>query len=143
VTAHPRLAATVAAALITGASLQQLATARPRDYDDAAATLALHDRVRYTDGCAAYFVPPWAGVFLRAAACFARLVPGEDQELFAAPGNRALLLHVAETARLCPPQPPAARRQGPADHVEWDWRERQEAKSYEAMLAVRARPSRR
>ncbi|MFH9590117.1 hypothetical protein ACH4LS_33915 [Streptomyces luteogriseus] len=139
VTAHPRLAA----ALITGASLQQLATARPRDYDDAAATLALHDRARYTDGCAAYPVPPWAGAFLRAAACFARLVSGEDQELFAAPGNRALLLRVAETARLRPPQPPAARRQGPAGRVEWDWRERQEAKRYEAMLAVRARPSRR
>ncbi|MFJ7345819.1 hypothetical protein ACIQU3_36775 [Streptomyces sp. NPDC101110] len=143
VTAHPRLAATVAAALITGAPLQQLATARPRDYDDAAATLALHDRARYTDGCAAYPVPPWAGVFLRAAACFARLVSGQDQELFAAPGNRALLLRVAETARLRPPQPPAARRQGPAGRVEWDWRERQEAHRYEAMLAVRARPSRR
>ncbi|MDT0432960.1 hypothetical protein RM649_35755, partial [Streptomyces sp. DSM 41770] len=48
-TAHPRLAAAVAA-LFTGASLQQLATTRPRDYDDAAATLALHDRTRYTDG---------------------------------------------------------------------------------------------
>ncbi|PZH20269.1 hypothetical protein C1I97_01390 [Streptomyces sp. NTH33] len=141
--AHPRLAATIAAALFTGASLQQLATARPRDYDDDAATLALHDRARYTDGCAAYPVPPWAGVFLRAAACFARLVSGQDQELLATPGNRALLLRVAETARLRPPQPPAARRQGPAGRVEWDWRERQEANRYEAMLAVRARPSRR
>ncbi|MGW5331060.1 hypothetical protein [Streptomyces sp. NPDC004014] len=62
-TAHPRLAAAVAAALFTGASLQQLATARPCDYDDAAATLALHDRARYTDGCAAYPVPPWAVIF--------------------------------------------------------------------------------
>jgi hypothetical protein len=41
-TAHPRLAAAVAAALF-GASLQQLATARPRDYDTAAATLAAAD----------------------------------------------------------------------------------------------------
>ncbi|MEU1806773.1 hypothetical protein [Streptomyces sp. NPDC019937] len=49
-TAHPRLAAAVAAALFTSASLQQLATARPRDYDDAAATLALPDRARYTHG---------------------------------------------------------------------------------------------
>ncbi|MFF8392701.1 hypothetical protein [Streptomyces sp. NPDC016172] len=142
-TAHPRLTATVAAALITGASLQQLATARPHDYDDAAATLALHDRDRYTDGCTAYPVPPWAGVFLQTAACFAGLVSGENQDLFAAPGNRALLLRVAETARLRPPQPPMARRQGPADRVEWDWRERQEANRYEAMLALRARPSRR
>jgi hypothetical protein len=121
--AWPRLAA----ALFTGASLQQLATARPRDYDTAAATLALHDRARYTDGCAAHPVPPRAGVFLRAAACFTRLLSGEDQELLAAPGDRGHLLRMAERARLRPPQPPAARRQGPAGRVEWDWRERQEA----------------
>ncbi len=142
-TAHPRLAAAVAAALFTGASLQQLATARPRDYDDAAATLALHDRARYTDGCATHPVPPWAGIFLRAAACFARLVPGEGQELLAAPGDRAHLLRLAETARLRPPQPPTARRQGPAGRVEWDWQERQEAERYEAMPARRARPTTR
>ncbi|WKX16439.1 hypothetical protein Q4V64_54325, partial (plasmid) [Streptomyces sp. NL15-2K] len=139
-TAHPRLAAAVAAALFTGASLQQLATARPRDYDDAVATLALHDRARYTDGCAAHPVPPWAGIFLRAAACFTRLVSGEDQELLAAPGDRAHLLGVAETARLRPPQPPAARRQGPVGRVEWDWRERQEAERYKAVPASRVRP---
>lgn len=108
-TAHPRLAAAVATALFTGASFQQLATARPRDYDDAAATLALHDRVRYIDGCATHPVPPWAGVFLRTATCFTRLVCGEDQELLPAPGDRVYLLDVAETARLCPPQPPAAQ----------------------------------
>ncbi|MER7001272.1 hypothetical protein [Streptomyces sp. NPDC000410] len=142
-TAHPRLAAAVAAALFTGASLQQLATARPHDYDTAAATLALHDRARYTDGCAAYPVPPWAGVFLRAAACFTRLVSGEDQELLAAPGDRGHLLHVAETARLRPPQPPAARRIGPAGRVEWDWRERQEAERYQAVPAGRSRSPRR
>ena len=142
-TAHPRLAAAVTAALFTGASLQQLATARPRDYDTAAATLAPHDRARYTDGCAAYPVPPWAGIFLRAAACFTRLVSGEDQELLAAPGDRGHLLRVAETARLRPPQPPAARRKGPAGRVEWDWRERQEAEKYEAVPARRVRPSRR
>ncbi|MGW0191507.1 hypothetical protein ACWDV7_38125 [Streptomyces sp. NPDC003362] len=142
-TAHPRLAAALAAALFTGASLQQLATARPHDYDDAAATLALHDRARCTDGCAAYPVPPWAGIYLRAAACFTRLVSGEDQELLAAPGDRAHLLRVAETARLRPPQPPTARRKGPVGRVEWDWRERQEAERYEAIRARRARPSQR
>ncbi|GGR53144.1 hypothetical protein [Streptomyces netropsis] len=134
-TAHPRLAAAIAAALFTGASLQQLATARPRDYDDTVATLALHDRARYTDGCAAYPVPPWAGTFLRAAACFTRLLSGEDQELLAAPRDRGHLLRMAETARLRPPQPPTARRKGPAGRVEWDWRERQEAERYEAMPA--------
>ncbi|MFJ2565723.1 hypothetical protein ACIO02_22665 [Streptomyces sp. NPDC087568] len=141
-TAHPRLAAALAAVLFTGASFQQLATARLRDYDDAAATLALHDRARYTDGCAAYPVPGWARVFLRAAACFARLVSGEDQALLAEPGDRAHLLCLAETARLRPPQPPAARRTDRRGRVEWDWREQQEAKKYDAMLGVRKKSSR-
>ncbi|MGP3927234.1 hypothetical protein [Streptomyces sp. 8N616] len=141
-TAHPRLAAALAAALFTGASFQQLATAGLRDYDDAAATLALHDRARYTDGCAAYPVPGWARVFLRAAACFARLVLGDDQALLAAPGDRTHLLRLAETARLRPPQPSATRRTDRADRVEWDWREQQEAKKYDAMLGVREKPSR-
>jgi hypothetical protein len=141
-TAHPRLAAALAAALFTGASFQQLATAGLRDYDDAAATLALHDRARYTDGCAAYPVPDWARIFLRAAACFARLVPGDDQALLAAPGDRTHLLRLAETARLRPPQPPAARRTGRADRVEWDWREQQEAKKYDAIVGVCEKPSR-
>ncbi|MGW0997321.1 hypothetical protein ACWD5V_29425 [Streptomyces sp. NPDC002523] len=110
VTAHPRLAAALAAALFTGASFQQLATARPGDYDDAAATLALHDRTRYTDGCATYGVPSWARVFLKAAVCFARLAPGQDQHLLAGPHDRTHLLRVAEAARLRPPQPPASQR---------------------------------
>ncbi|WP_442538315.1 hypothetical protein [Streptomyces pseudogriseolus] len=138
-TAHPRLAAALAAALFTGASFQQLETAGLRDYDETAATLALHDRARYTDGCAAYPVPGWARVFLRAAACFARLVSGEDQALLAAPGDRTHLLRLAETARLRPPQPSAARRAG---RVEWDWRERREAEKYDAMLGVCEKPSR-
>ncbi|MFC7794775.1 hypothetical protein [Streptomyces cinereoruber] len=129
-TAHPRLAAVLATALFTGASLQQLATARSRDYDAAAGTLALHDQARYTDGCAAYPVPPWASVFLRATVCFTRLVSGEDQELLAAPGDRGHLLRVAETARLRPPQPPAARQ----SRTVWDWREQREASRYDAML---------
>ncbi|MCX5096273.1 hypothetical protein OOK36_55555 [Streptomyces sp. NBC_00365] len=141
-TAHPRLAAALAAALFTGASFQQLATAGLRDYDDAAATLALHDRARYTDGCAAHLVPGWARVFLRAAACFARLVPGDDQALLAARGDRTHLLRLAETARLRPPQPPAARRTDRAGRVEWDWREQQEAKKYDVLLGVRGEPSR-
>ncbi|MEU9797032.1 hypothetical protein AB0E27_41930 [Streptomyces sparsogenes] len=141
-TAHPRLAAALAAALFTGASFQQLATAGLRDYDDAAAKLALHDRARYTDGCAAYPVPGWARIFMRAAACFARLVLGDDQALLAAPGDLTHLLRLAETAMLRPPQPPAARPADRADRIEWDWREQQEAKRYDAMLGVPEKPSR-
>lgn len=51
----------------------------PRDYDDAAATLALHDRARYTDGCAAYPVPPWAVIFLRATAASPGLSPARTR----------------------------------------------------------------
>ncbi|WP_405669702.1 hypothetical protein [Streptomyces sp. NBC_01530] len=134
VTAHPRLAAALAAALFTGVSFQQLATARPGDYDDAAATLALHDRARYTDGCATHRVPPWARVFLKAAVCFARLAPAQDEHLLAGPHDRTHLLRVAEVARLRPPQPPAGQRTGPAGRIQWDWRERKEAQRYDAML---------
>ncbi|MCX4878127.1 hypothetical protein [Streptomyces sp. NBC_00847] len=133
-TAHPRLAAALAAALFTGVSFQQLATARPGDYDDAAATLALHDRARYTDGCATHRVPPWARVFLKAAVCFARLAPAQDEHLLAGPHDRTHLLRVAEVARLRPPQPPAGQRTGPAGRIQWDWRERKEAQRYDAML---------
>lgn len=136
-TAHPRLAAAVAAALFTGASFQQLATASPGDYDDAAATLALHDRARYTDGCATYRVPPCARVFLQAAVCFARLAPGQDQHLLAGPHDRTHMLRVAEGARLRPPQPPADQRTG---RIQWDWRERKEAQHYDAMLTRRQIP---
>ncbi|MFF0451193.1 hypothetical protein ACFYT4_33255 [Streptomyces sp. NPDC004609] len=135
-TAHPRLAAALATALFTGASFQQLATARPHDYDDHAATLALHDRTRYTDGCAAHPVPGWAHVFLKAAACFARLAPGQDQQLLAAPGDRPHLLRLAQAARLRPPQPPAARQ----SRIVWDWREQQEAGRYDTMLTPRGKP---
>ncbi|MFI0736022.1 hypothetical protein ACH4S9_44665 [Streptomyces sp. NPDC021225] len=136
-TAHPRLAAAVAASLFTGASFHQLATACPGDYDDAAATLTLHDRARYTDGCATYRVPPWARVFLKAAVCFARLEPGQDPHLLAGPHDRTHLLRVAEGARLRPPQPPADQRTG---RIEWDWRERKEAQHYDAMLTRHQTP---
>ncbi|MGW5639767.1 hypothetical protein [Streptomyces sp. NPDC003832] len=141
VTAHPRLAAALAATLFTGASFQQLATARPHDYDPAAATLALHDRIRYTDGCATHPVPGWARVFLDAATLFARLAPGQDQHLLAQPGDRPHLLNLAETARLRPPQPPTAHRMGPAGHTVWDWREQHEASHYDTMLTPRTKPS--
>jgi hypothetical protein len=130
-TAHPRLAAALAAASFTGAAFQQLATARPGDYDDTAATLALHDRARYTDGCATHRAQPWARTFLKAAVCFARLAPAQDQHLLADPHDRTHLLRVAEAARLRPPQPPAGQRTG---RIQWDWHERKEAQRYDTML---------
>ncbi|MFF0052707.1 hypothetical protein [Streptomyces sp. NPDC005498] len=132
-TAHPRLAAALAGAIFTGASFQQLATARTED-SDGAAVLALHDPTRYTDGCAAYPVPEWARVFLRAAVHFAQLAPTEDQRLLASLDDRALLLRSAEAAKLRPPQPPAGRRTSPRGHVEWTWREREEAERHSGLL---------
>ncbi|MEK8146679.1 hypothetical protein NKH18_51625 [Streptomyces sp. M10(2022)] len=87
------------------APLQQLATARPRlrrhrGHARPARPRPLHRRLRRLP------VPPWAGTFLRAAACFTRLASGEDQELLTVPGDRGHLLRMAETARLRPPSRP-------------------------------------
>jgi hypothetical protein len=79
-------------------------------------------RTAATYGCATYGVPPWARVFLQTAVCFARLAPGQDQYLLACLHDRTHLLRVAEAARLCPPQPPAAQGTG---RTQWDWRERE------------------
>ncbi|MBO0916736.1 hypothetical protein J1C73_21205, partial [Streptomyces laculatispora] len=127
-TAHPQLSAALAATLFTGASFQQLATARSDDFRDAPATLALHDRTRFTDGCATHHVPPWARVFLRAAARYAHLTGASH--LLAGPGDRPAVLRLAETAGLRPPQPPVAVRAGKRGAVVWDWREVREAHGY-------------
>ncbi|MBZ9593635.1 hypothetical protein K7B06_00785 [Streptomyces erythrochromogenes] len=124
-TAHPSRAAALAAAIATGASFQQLTTARTDGFHPADHTLTLHDRTRYTDGCAIYPIPPWAAVYLHAAARFAHLT--STPHLLAAPTDRPALLRLAETIGIRPPQPPAGRagtRPGP---VVWDWREQREA----------------
>ncbi|WP_420082974.1 hypothetical protein [Streptomyces sp. JL4002] len=124
-TAHPSRAAALAAAIATGASFQQLTTARTDGFHPADHTLTLHDRTRYTDGCAIYPIPAWAAVYLHAAARFAHLT--STPHLLAAPTDRPALLRLAETIRTRPPQPPAGRagtRPGP---VVWDWREKREA----------------
>ncbi|MFI1869193.1 hypothetical protein [Streptomyces jumonjinensis] len=127
-TAHPRLAAALASALFTGASFQQLATARSNDFHDALALLALHDRTRFTDGCATHPVPAWATVFLRAATYYARLTGTTC--LLAEPGERPALLRLAGTARLRPPQPPGAQNASRPGTAVWDWREVREARGY-------------
>ncbi|MFB6784600.1 hypothetical protein ACFCX0_46965 [Streptomyces sp. NPDC056352] len=127
-TAHPRLAAALASTLFTGASLQQLATARSDDFHDAPALLALHDQTRFTDGCATHPVPAWAAVFLRAATHYAHLTG--TTHLLAEPGERPAVLRLAETARLRPPQPPGAQNAGRPGTVVWDWREVREARGY-------------
>ncbi|MEK8142817.1 hypothetical protein NKH18_13250 [Streptomyces sp. M10(2022)] len=61
--------------------------------------LALHDRAATPTAAPPTSYQPWAGIFLRAAAGFTRLVSGEGQELVATPGDRGYLLRVTETAR--------------------------------------------
>ncbi|MFE3578222.1 hypothetical protein [Streptomyces vinaceus] len=125
-TAHPRLAAALASTLFTGASFQQLATARSDDFHDTPALLTLHDQTRFTDGCATHPVPAWATVFLRAAAHYARLTAAAH--LLAEPGERSALLRLAEAVRLRPPQPPGSQNAGRPGTVVWDWREAREAR---------------
>ncbi|MET8538438.1 hypothetical protein ABZV67_43850 [Streptomyces sp. NPDC005065] len=135
VTAHPQLAAALASTLFTGASFQQLATARSDDFYDTPCLLALHDRTRFTDGCATHPVPPWAEAFLRAATRYAHLTG--TTHMLAGPGDRPAVLRLAEKARLRPPQPPAAVRTGKRGSVVWDWRETREAHGYGPASAAR------
>lgn len=130
-TAHPRLAATLAAAVFTAAGAHQLATARLEDYDEQAATLAPHDPAGTVDKCATHPVPAWAHVFLHAAACMARLEPTQGRRMLAQQDDHQDLIRFAEDARLRPPQPPSSQRV--TTGVDWWWRERQEIEQLDAM----------
>ncbi|WP_413751736.1 hypothetical protein NRF20_00155 [Streptomyces sp. R-74717] len=125
VTAHPRLAAALAAAVFTGAAGQQLGTARLADWREDASTLALHDPLGQIDGCATHPVPAWAIVFLRAAARFTRLTPAPGTPVLIRPEEHPGLLRLAEQARLRPPQPSIDQERGavPARGIEWFYRE--------------------
>ncbi|MFF3826215.1 hypothetical protein ACFYXN_20460 [Streptomyces griseus] len=128
VTAHPRLAAALAAAVFSGAAGQQLGTARLADWREDASTLALHDPLGQTDGCATHPVPAWATAFLRAAAYFARLAPTPGVPLLIRPEEHPDLLRLAEQARLRPPQPSTGIEYGatPARGLEWFYRQLKE-----------------
>ncbi|MFF3653616.1 hypothetical protein ACFYXV_33880 [Streptomyces sp. NPDC002181] len=134
-TAHPRLAAALASTLFTGASFQQLATARSDDFHEAPALLALHDQTRFTDGCATHPVPAWATAFLHAATRYAHLTG--TTPLLAEPSERPALLRLAEFARIRPPQPPGVQSAGRPGTVVWDWHEVREARGYRPMPGTR------
>ncbi|MDX3343747.1 hypothetical protein PV409_37995 [Streptomyces sp. ME02-6979.5a] len=129
VTAHPRLAAALAAAVFTGAAGQQLGTARLADWREDASTLALHDPLGQIDGCATHPVPAWATAFLRAAARFTRLTPAPGVPLLIRPEEHPGLLRLAEQARLRPPQPSTGIESDtvPARGIEWFYRELMES----------------
>lgn len=123
--AHPARAAALVGAVAAGASFQQLTTARADGFHCVDSTLTLHDRTRYTDGCAIYPVPAWAVPFLHAAAQFAHL--SGMSYLLAAPADRPALLRLAETIKIRPPQPRVGQAGAQRDPVVWFWAEKSEA----------------
>ncbi|MGW4690436.1 hypothetical protein ACWEPM_36920 [Streptomyces sp. NPDC004244] len=127
-TAHPRLAAALAAAVFTGAAGQQLGTARLADWRREDAALALHDPAGEVDGCASHSVPAWAALFLDAAAHFTRLTPAPGLPLLIRPEEHPALLRLVEGARLRPPQPGTDSVPGavPASGIEWFYRQLKE-----------------
>jgi hypothetical protein len=138
----PRLAAALAAAVLTGAAGQQLGTARLADWREEASTLALHDRLGEADGCATYPVPGWAAVFLRAAARFTRLAPAPGAPLLIQMEEHTHLLQLAEDAHLRPPQDAGSQpRDSACDRgIEWFYRELKEA-GWDAVTEPAARSS--
>jgi hypothetical protein len=113
-TAHPHLAAELATACFTAASMTQLDTARVTDAALDASTLRLHDRQNARQGCMTHSVPDWARPFLRAAVFTHFLTTGSRSDrLFTDPlGSTGLprLTDFAEQCKLRPPQPPGPKR---------------------------------
>ncbi|MFF1546579.1 hypothetical protein [Streptomyces sp. NPDC058291] len=76
-TAHPHLAAELATACVTAASMTQLDTARVTDAAPDASTLMLHDRRNTRQGCMTHSVPDWARPLLRARNTILLTLTGE------------------------------------------------------------------
>ncbi|WP_157856613.1 MULTISPECIES: hypothetical protein [Streptomyces] len=112
-TASPQLAAALAIAIFTAASISQLHTVHHRHFQAAASTLTLHDRYGtrrhgLATNCRTYTVPAWAQPFLLAAAHLLRLSPRDDGLLLPDhPRTLPPLTAFAEHCRLRPPQPPS------------------------------------
>ncbi|MGA5142985.1 hypothetical protein [Streptomyces azureus] len=113
-TAHPHLAAELATACVTAASMTQLDTARVTDAALDASTLMLHDRRNTRQGCMTHSVPDWARPLIRAAMFTHFLTTGSRSDrLFTDPlGSTGLprLTDFAEQCKLRPPQPPRPKR---------------------------------
>ncbi|MGP3990768.1 hypothetical protein [Streptomyces sp. 3N207] len=108
-TAHPHLAAQLATACHTAASMPQLLTARVTDAALDARTLTLHDPANARQGCMTHHVPHWARPFLRATVFLHLLITdSKDSRLFADPLRAARLPRLTDFAEQCklrPPQP--------------------------------------
>ncbi|MFF4012305.1 hypothetical protein [Streptomyces sp. NPDC001717] len=113
-TAHPHLAAQLATACFTAASMSQLDTARVRDAALDGGTITLHDAHNVRQGCMTHTVPPWARPLLQAAV-FAHLLATDTSsgKLFTDPFDARRLPRLtdfAEQLKLRPPQPPRPKR---------------------------------
>ncbi|MEU7318679.1 hypothetical protein [Streptomyces sp. NPDC007083] len=108
-TAHPHLAAQLATACHTAASVPQLGTARVTDAALDARTLTFHDPANVRQGCMTHPVPSWARPFLRATVFLHLLITdSKGVRLFTDPLGAARLPRLtdfAEQCRLRPPQP--------------------------------------
>ncbi|MBO8202715.1 hypothetical protein JW613_31230 [Streptomyces smyrnaeus] len=113
-TAHPHLAAQLATACFTAASMTQLRTARVTDVALDAHTVTLHDPANARQGCMAHPVPSWARPFLRATVFLHLLITdSKGVRLFADPLGAARLPRLTDFAEQCklrPPQPPRPKR---------------------------------
>ncbi|MFI8850203.1 hypothetical protein ACIGW3_08435 [Streptomyces sp. NPDC053499] len=113
-TAHPHLAAQLATACFTAASIPQLLTARVTDAALDAHTLTLHDPTNTRQGCMTHPVPHWARPFLRAT-LFLHLLISDSKgvRLFTDRLRAARLPRLTDFAEQCkirPPQPPRPKQ---------------------------------
>jgi hypothetical protein len=112
-TAHPHLAAALATACFTAASVTQLGTVHLTDLAPGAETITLHDSLGQRQHCMRHAVPPWARPLLLAAVYLQRLTRSDLALVTADPlqgsGLPGLTIF-AEVCRLRPPQPPRLKR---------------------------------
>lgn len=112
-TAHPHLAAALATACFTAASMTQLDTAHLTDLAPSAETITLHDSLGQRQYCLQHLVPTWARPLLLAAAYLQRLtrtdLPLLTEDPLSGSGLPGLTAF-AEICKLRPPQPPHPKR---------------------------------
>lgn len=112
-TAHPHLAAALATACFTAASMTQLGTVHLTDLAPGAETITLHDSLGQRQFCMRHPVPPWARPLLLAAVYLQRLTRTDLPLLTEDPlqgSGLPGLTGFAEACKLRPPQPPRPKR---------------------------------
>jgi hypothetical protein len=112
-TSHPHLAAALATACFTAASMTQLGTVHLTDLAPGAEAITLHDSLGQRQHCMQHPVPAWARPLLLAAVYLQRLTRSDLPLLIEDPlsgSGLPGLTTFAETCKLRPPQPPRPQR---------------------------------